>query len=388
MKLTILSFLSLFLLAVASEQYIVVLKSPTTSSELRDHIGNFGPDRVTNIFDMKYFKGYSANLRNTDLETLSADPTVNYVERDQIVTIRAKRDVCLVQKEAVWNLDRIIARQVNLTGLYIYNHQAGFEVDAYVIDTGIYTGHDEFSGRATFGANFIDSKNEDCNGHGTHVAGTIGGEKFGVAKSVQLIAVKVLDCNGAGTYTSVLKGIEWVTQQSRNSTRKTVANMSLGGGKSQALNDAVDASVREGVTHVVAGGNSDTKSCLFSPASAESAITIGSTSIQSTDDGVQFDARSHFSNWGECIDLFAPGSLITSAWIGSPDATNTISGTSMASPHVAGVAALILGEVPDITPEGVRKYLVKRSTRDAIKMECQTEECSKTTPNLFVYSSC
>jgi subtilisin family serine protease len=224
-------------------------------------------------------------------------------------------------------------------------------VRAYIIDTGIRTTHNEFGGRATFGANYANGQDEDCNGHGTHVAGTVGGSRYGVAKGVTLIAVKVLNCAGSGTTTGVINGINYVAGVQ---IYPAVANMSLGGGASQSLDDAVNKAVFLGVTFAVAAGNSGANACNYSPARAANAITVGATTST--------DARASYSNYGGCVDIFAPGSSITSAWKNSNTATKTISGTSMASPHVAGVAVLYLEANPGATAGAVSTALINGAT--------------------------
>ncbi|MFC6663413.1 S8 family peptidase [Deinococcus multiflagellatus] len=212
----------------------------------------------------------------------------------------------------------------------MYNSTAS-GVRAYIIDTGIRTSHTQFGGRAVWGTNTTgDGNNTDCQGHGTHVAGTVGSATYGVAKGVTLIAVKVLNCQGSGSYSGIIAGINW--SLNNKGSAPAVANMSLGGGFSQSVNSAVNNASAQNLVMVVAAGNSNANACNYSPASAASAITVGSTT--------NTDARSSFSNYGSCVDLFAPGSGITSAWNSSDTATNTISGTSMASPHVAGAVAL------------------------------------------------
>ena len=241
-----------------------------------------------------------------------------------------------------------------LSNSYTYN-QTGQGVHAYIIDTGIRATHQEFGGRVTNGADFIGDGNgtNDCNGHGTHVAGTTGGTTYGVAKSVTIHAVRVLGCTGSGSTSGVIAGVDWVTA---NHASPAVANMSLGGGASTALDNAVTSSVNSGVSYAVAAGNSNANACNSSPARAAAAITVGATTSS--------DARSSFSNFGTCLDIFAPGSSITSAWSTSNTATNTISGTSMASPHVAGAIALYLQTNPGASGAAVTSALVNNSTAE------------------------
>lgn len=245
-------------------------------------------------------------------------------------------------------------------------------MNAYVIDTGIRIDHIEFGGRAVIGADILGGDGTDCNGHGTHVAGTIGGAAYGVAKDVKLIGVRVLDCTGSGSISGVIAGVDWVTL---NSIKPAVANMSLGGGAiSLSLDTAVTSSIRSGVTYAIAAGNSNKDACLSSPARVKEtgAITVGATTST--------DARASYSNYGKCLDVFAPGSLITSAWSTSSTATNKISGTSMATPHVAGVVALYLEKYPNSSPADVRNTLISNATFGRIT------NTGKGSPNAFLYS--
>ncbi|MEU7570675.1 S8 family serine peptidase [Micromonospora sp. NPDC049240] len=288
--------------------------------------------------------GYNAKMSIGQARRLAADPAVAYVEQDRRVTVQG------TQTGATWGLDRIDQRSLPLNSTYTYPNTAT-NVRAYIIDTGIRTTHSQFGGRATWGTNTVDSNNTDCNGHGTHVAGTVGGSTYGVAKGVRLIAVKVLNCSGSGSTAGVVNGVNWVTS---NAVKPAVANMSLGGGVSTTLDNAVANSISSGITYALAAGNSNANACNSSPARVASAITVGSTTST--------DARSSFSNYGTCVDIFAPGSSITSSWNSSDSATNTISGTSMASPHVAGAAALVLSANPSYTPAQVASYLTSNAT--------------------------
>jgi hypothetical protein len=230
-------------------------------------------------------------------------------------------------------------------------------VHAYIIDTGIRFTHTTFGGRAVSGRDTVDNDNDatDCNGHGTHVAGTVGGSQYGVAKGVALVGVRVLDCNGSGTTAGVVAGVDWVTA---NAIKPAVANMSLGGGLDTTLDNAVAGSIASGVTYGIAAGNSNANACNFSPARVPAAITVGATDIN--------DNRASFSNFGTCVDIFAPGVNITSSWLTSDTATNTISGTSMATPHVVGVAALIASANPSFTPQQVRDRMVADATTGVV----------------------
>jgi subtilisin family serine protease len=295
--------------------------------------------------------GFAASLNAGQLNALQHNPAVAYIEQDQSVQATA------VQSGATWGLDRIDQRSLPLSGTYDDGGRTGAGVNAYIIDTGILTSHTQFGGRAVAGYTAISDGNGaiDCNGHGTHVSGTVGGSTYGVAKGVKLIAVRVLDCAGSGTNAGVIAGMDWVTA---NRVTPAVANMSLGGGASTAVDDAVNRMVAAGVTVAVAAGNENTLACNSSPARAPSAITVGATT--------NTDARASFSNYGTCVDVFAPGNNITSSWYSSTTATNTISGTSMASPHVAGVAALYLQSNPGASPATVANAIVTTATSNKV----------------------
>lgn len=348
-----------------AEKYIVVLKEPSLKAAVQKAAGPGGKKGevdahalVTQMMrdlslshQIQVQEVFSAALRGgvvlatgAQVAALRKDASVDYVEKDQVVRL-GQAQTSAVQTNATWGLDRLDQANLPLNQTYSYADDAsGDGVNAYVIDTGVLTSHSEFQGRVGSGADVVDSDSDptDCNGHGTHVAGTIGGRLYGVAKKVRIFGVRVLDCQGSGTYAGVISGIEWVT---RNHVKPAVANMSLGGPVSQAVDDAVKASVGAGVTYVVAAGNENTDACQSSPARAAPAITVGATT--------RFDERASFSNVGPCVDIFAPGAQITSAWFVNPSATNTISGTSMASPHVAGVVAQYLSKFPQSSPQEV-----------------------------------
>jgi serine protease len=321
-------------------QYIVVFKKHLAKDTMDNHkevatMKNVQIDRHYSIGEL--FNGYAARMPQDSLNFLLDQPEVDYVEqdgmahatdyfKDEPTATKRENDVCATQDGATWGLVRTSQVELNINGKYNYE-QDGTGAYAFVLDTGIYWQHNDFNGRASWGANFVDGDNTDGNGHGTHCAGTIGGTKYGLAKKCRLVAVKVLSAGGSGSWSGVIDGINWVANDSR---RPATINMSLGGGFMQSVNDAVDAATNHGrVTTVAAAGNNNGDTCSFSPAAATTAIAVGATE--------NTDRKAGFSNHGRCMSLFAPGAAITSTWIGNPDADNTISGTSMASPHVCGV---------------------------------------------------
>ncbi len=348
-------------------RYIVVFKASVVNpvSETVNIMRAF--NRPVHHTYTSALKGFSATLSNAAVQAIRNNPRVDYVEQDQTVSLNSAGTR---QTSATWGLDRIDQRDRLLDTQYHYNY-TGSGVDAYILDTGILATHVEFTGRLKPGFNVIADANgsNDCHGHGTHVAGTVGGTTWGVAKGVSLIPVRVLDCNGSGSYSGVIAGIDWVAN---TTARPAVANMSLGGGKSTAMNTAVKGAVGKGITMVVAAGNDSRDACNFSPASEPTAITVAATTSS--------DAKPRYSNFGTCVDIFAPGSSITSAWIGANDATRTISGTSMAAPHVAGVVALALQANPGATPASVTTFLVTNATPNILT------SIGKGSPNLLVYS--
>ncbi|WP_158844816.1 S8 family peptidase [Saccharothrix deserti] len=331
------------------DSYIVVLKDASAGNV--DTLSNKYEANVKHTYSSA-LRGFSATMSEAQARKLAADPSVSYVQQDGEVTISGTQ-----APTPSWGLDRVDQAALPLDNSYTYPNE-GEGVTAYIIDTGIRFSHSDFGGRATTGRDTVDNDNDatDCNGHGTHVAGTVGGTQYGLAKKAKLVGVRVLNCAGSGTYAGVIAGIDWVTA---NAVKPAVANMSLGGGADATVDQAVRNSIAAGVTYGIAAGNSNgADACNYSPARTPEAITVGSTT--------NTDARSSFSNIGTCLDIFAPGSSITSAWYTNDTATNTISGTSMATPHVVGAAAVYLAANPTATPLQVRDALVNGATNGVV----------------------
>ncbi len=294
--------------------------------------------------------GFSVTMTADQARKLAADPTVAYVQQDAVVKLADTQSPV-----PSWGIDRIDQQNLPLDNSYTYGTTAS-NVHAYIVDTGVRTTHSTFGGRATWGTNTSgDGNNSDCNGHGTHVAGTVGGSEYGVAKGVSIVAVKVLNCAGSGTTAGVVAGIDWVTA---NAIKPAVANMSLGGGVDTTLDNAVANSIASGISYAIASGNSNANACNFSPARVATALTVNAST--------NTDARASFSNFGTCTDLFAPGQNIVSSWNTNDTSTNNISGTSMAAPHVAGAVALYLAGNPSASPATVHSAIVNAATSDKI----------------------
>ncbi|KAI9179543.1 hypothetical protein H9P43_004871 [Blastocladiella emersonii ATCC 22665] len=361
------------------DRYIVTLKGETdlkafsralkaeVAAENAREAGNSGViSKIDHEFDtLGDFKGYAGTFAPGLIKRLQANGKVAAVEADATVYATATQTPA-----GSWGLTRVGQRDLNLAAGYTYPDSAGAGVTAYVIDTGVLVSHPELEGRATFGFKADASWSDgDGNGHGTHVAGTIASKKYGVAKAASIVAVKVLGDDGSGTNSGVIAGINWVAAQAKAAGKTAVANMSLGGGKSAAVNAAIKSLVNPGVVAVVAAGNESQDACNVSPASEPSAVTVASST--------KTDALASSSNYGSgCVDIIAPGVAITSTW--NNGATNTISGTSMASPHVAGAASLILGANPSFTVSQVVSQLLSKATPNKITG-------TKGTPNKLVF---
>ncbi|KAF9952933.1 hypothetical protein BGZ70_000423 [Mortierella alpina] len=340
------------------DSYIVVLKSGQTANNFAPKFNSIGQRhngrgqaKPKIIKEFKSFPGFHATINRAALKEIQASPEA---------------------KPPSWGLTRVSQQELDLTQPFVYDDAAGSGVTAYIVDTGIFAEHAEFKGRAKFGANFIQgSKDTDENGHGTHVAGTIGGTTYGVAKKVNLVGVKVLDAEGSGATSGVVSGMDWVAENAI--AGKSVVNMSLGGGKSKAIDDAAARLFAKNIPLIVAAGNDENvDACDGSPSGAKNALTVAASDKE--------DQTASFTSYGKCVEIFAPGVDITSSWIGGASAKNTISGTSMATPHVAGVAALYLAAGGLDTAQALFDKLIETATEGKIQGEL------KGSPNKLVFS--
>ncbi|RLK58900.1 S8 family peptidase [Actinokineospora cianjurensis] len=332
-----------------SGSYVVVFKDGTVHAAAADHAKRYG-GTVSHTYST-VLSGYSAQLSDRAARRIAADPAVAYVAQDEVVSIQG------IQSTPPWGLDRVDQRNLPLSKSYAYPDNGGSGVTAYVVDTGVRISHSEFGGRARNGFDAVDNDTvaQDGHGHGTHVAGIVGGRTYGVAKQVGIVAVRVLGDNGSGSIAGVVAGIDWVAKDAAG--KKAVANLSLGGGTNTTVDTAVQKAIRAGVTFVVAAGNSNADASTASPARVPEAITVAASD--------NADRRASFSNHGNGVDIFGPGVDIPSAWRTSDSATNTVSGTSQATPHVAGAAALYL-TTRTATPAQVRDALVAAATKNKI----------------------
>lgn len=372
-------------------EYIIVYKDDTTVEQIHSHYTSMESSGI--VIKHKYsigsFKGFSASLTDVLVSALQDNPLVKYIEVNAIISI----NTCPHSQSPVgnWGLSRLsfpgdtaknkkLPQDHNIL-YYTYN---GTGVNIYMLDTGIYLGHNDFGGRAIWGANFIPgSPDTDENGHGTHCSGIAGGTTYGVAKNATLIAVKVLNINGSGDSGKAISGIQWAMND--NSTGKPkVISMSLSGGFNQAFNDSITAAVSAGIVFAAAAGNNAADACNYTPSSATAALTVAATERKTTGFFTVYenDYQASYSNYGTCVDLFAFGSNIISAWIGSPTASKSVSGTSMATPFVAGSAAVILEQNPTYTPDQVRTSLLTSAQSNLVK------SVTSGTPNKLLYNGC
>ncbi|HEU4406435.1 MAG TPA: S8 family serine peptidase [Polyangiaceae bacterium] len=341
--------------AAIAGHYIVVFKPEAPAAargQAAARVGARGTGRVERTYEV--IPGFAAELAPADLAELRRDPNVAFIEQDQVVTASTIFD------SPADGVDRVDQRNLPLDGKFNDFGCTGAGVDVYIVDTGIRPTHNEFTGRIGNGFSAINDGrgSDDCNGHGTHVASTAAGTQFGLAKKATLHASRVLGCNGSGTNSGVIAGVDFVRTDCTSKGRKCVANMSLGGGASTALDNAVTNAINAGIAFAVAAGNENQNACNVSPARAPAAITVAATADN--------DARASFSNFGSCVDLFAPGVSILGAAHTSNTATQSISGTSMASPHVAGAAAQFLSCNLSANPTQVRNALLNNATLNCV----------------------
>lgn len=354
---------------IIKNQYIVILnKDVGSSNEFAQGIAKQHGGKVLQTYDavLKGFAIYLPDVAGTAfVEAMKKNPKVVSVENDTIMKVDAT-----TQSNPDWGLDRIDQKNLPLDSAYSYL-QTGSGTTAYIVDTGILSTHQQFSGRVLSGYTAISDGNgtSDCHGHGTHVAGTVGGSTYGVAKNVSLVPIRILGCDGSGASSNVIAGLDWIL---KNGKKPAVVNMSLGGEANASLDSAVENLFNNGYVMVVAAGNSNTDACSSSPARVSKAITVAAT--DST------DTWASYSNYGSCVDIFAPGSQINSSWIGSNTATKVLNGTSMATPHVAGVVAEMLQSTPTATPQTISTNLLNQASSNVVKNPSGS-------PNRLLYKS-
>lgn len=354
---------------IIKNQYIVILnKDVGSSNEFAQGIAKQHGGKVLQTYDavLKGFAIYLPDVAGTAfVEAMKKNPKVVSVENDTIMKVDAT-----TQSNPDWGLDRIDQKNLPLDSAYSYL-QTGSGTTAYIVDTGILSTHQQFSGRVLSGYTAISDGNgtSDCHGHGTHVAGTVGGSTYGVAKNVSLVPIRILGCDGSGASSNVIAGLDWIL---KNGKKPAVVNMSLGGEANASLDSAVENLFNNGYVMVVAAGNSNTDACSSSPARVSKAITVAATD--------NTDTRASYSNYGSCVDIFAPGSQINSSWIGSNTATKVLNGTSMATPHVVGVVAEMLQSTPTATPQTISTNLLNQASSNVVKNPSGS-------PNRLLYKS-
>ncbi|KAI8048891.1 elastase-like serine protease [Syncephalis plumigaleata] len=370
MKLTLSIYAACIILpSLLLDAYIVKLRAGSDVTKFfAAHNGLIADTgKVHYTYKQESFQGFAGKLTAEQVATLKSDNSVEYIEPQQVMRIAVEHQ----SNPPSWGLPRISNRNAGNNQDYIYPSSAGAGTEIWVVDTGINANHEDFGGRARMMVSFIEGEAvTDLNGHGTHVAGTTAGNAYGVAKRARVYGVKVLSGGGQGTNAGVIAGIQYVVQNARRN--KAVINMSLSGGRSRAVDDAVNAAVNAGIAVVVAAGNEQSDACGSSPAGADYAFTVAASNIN--------NQEASFSNYGRCVNIYAPGVNIKSLWNSSNTATNTISGTSMASPHVAGVAALFMSDwnynsIPDLYND-----IINHSTKNVITNP------SRDTVNQLVYN--
>ncbi|KAG0234657.1 serine protease [Mortierella sp. GBAus27b] len=358
------------------DSYIVVLKNHESASTFQLSFNTLAIRLQADVVKTEIVRQFNlipafhVRASPNAVKELQSNPDVDYIEHDAIVSINSIQQ----PNPPSWGLTRISERVLDLKQSYVYNEAAGAGVTVYVLDTGILKEHVDFRGRVLMGANFVDQNFSDENGHGTHVAGTIAGTTYGVAKRANIVDVKVLGADGTGPISGIISGMQWAFNDARSSRRPSIMNMSLGTSKNAAMDDAARAVVGSGI-HLVAaaGNNAATDACSLSPGGSGAAIMVGAS-----DDT---DTVAKFSSNGPCVTIFAPGVNITSSWIGSPTAMKTISGTSMAAPHVAGIVALLIAQYGNTSPSNLRGALQNAANKGVL------QRVPSNTVNLLAFNS-
>ena len=371
---------------VIDGEYIIMMDKNAT---VADHEMLFTATKGIQKFSIgDSYKAIHAKLNSEQMDSLRSHKSVELIEHNQIVTTAGSDQMLRklscpnTQNEPLsWGQKRTTTSSpADVLAAFAHDNNWGSGVDAYVVDTGVRCSHSEFTGRCIWGTNTAGGSNTDVNGHGTHCAGTVAGSTYGLAKSATIIAVKVLGDNGSGSTAGIIAGVQWVATNAKSRGKPSVANMSLGGGYSAASNNAVNAAVREGISFAVAAGNDNRDACSYSPASASDCVTVGSTALESQGN-TPIDGRSSFSNYGTCVDIFAPGSAIIAAYSTSDTAFATLSGTSMASPHVAGAMAILLTE-GNASPASIKSALDGSAANGLVR------NVGNGSPNKFLHVQC